>query len=108
MEGEEPSRREGPKSRLGKEEAEEEEFDDIEVVAALEDAAKASEAPNITLPNQHLVSQAELSFLKMVEKITQAVFPKDTLRVLELNTPSIQEPDSFDGTQAHKLRVLIQ
>ncbi|MBW0462473.1 hypothetical protein O181_002188 [Austropuccinia psidii MF-1] len=53
------------------ESVEEEESEEPKVEAALEGAPEASEAQNIALYNQPLVSQAEPNFLKMMEKMTQ-------------------------------------
>ncbi|MBW0574486.1 hypothetical protein O181_114201 [Austropuccinia psidii MF-1] len=71
MEGAAPSRRGGPRSRLGEaeeeegeESVEEEESEETEVAASL---AGAPEAPNLALSNQPFVSQAEPNFLKMME-----------------------------------------
>ncbi|MBW0496546.1 hypothetical protein O181_036261 [Austropuccinia psidii MF-1] len=100
MEGEEPSRRVGVKSRRsrsfsvllggypgisqgpsrrlgetedeeGEESGEEEGYEDNEVQGALEGAPEAPEVPNIALSNQSLFSQAEPNFLKMMEKMLQ-------------------------------------
>ncbi|MBW0528851.1 hypothetical protein O181_068566, partial [Austropuccinia psidii MF-1] len=122
IEGEAPSRRGGPESRLGEaedeeveESVEEEESEETEVAAALEGTPRASEAPNIALSNQPLVSQAEQNFLKMIEQmsqlignLTQSAAPRDISRGPAFKTPSMKAPNSFDGTQAHKLRLLIQ
>ncbi|MBW0471397.1 hypothetical protein O181_011112 [Austropuccinia psidii MF-1] len=119
MEEEELSR---PRSRLG--EAVDKEGDVslevkesavTEVEAALEGSHKSSKFPNEALSTQPLVSQAETNFLKMMDKmtqfmgqLTQSVSPRGNSRAPAYNTPSIKVPDSFDGTQAHKLRVFIQ
>ncbi|MBW0497703.1 hypothetical protein O181_037418 [Austropuccinia psidii MF-1] len=122
MEGAAPSRRGGVKSRLeeaedkeGEESVEEEESEETEVAAALAGAPEASEAPNLALSNQPLVSQAEPNFLKMMEQmtqfmgqLTQAVAPRDTSKAPAFKTPSMKAPDSFDGTKAYKLRGFIQ
>ncbi|MBW0466066.1 hypothetical protein O181_005781 [Austropuccinia psidii MF-1] len=108
MEGAEPSRRGGvksrrsgsfsgflggypripqePRSRSGEAEDEEWEGDEeTEVAAALAGTPEASEAPNLAHFNQPLVSQAEPNFLKMMEQmtqfmgqLTQAVSPRET------------------------------
>ncbi|MBW0562689.1 hypothetical protein O181_102404 [Austropuccinia psidii MF-1] len=64
---------------------------------------------------QPLVSQTEPSLLKMMEQmthfmgqLTQAVTPRDNSKAPAFKTPSMKAPDSFDGTQAHKLRGFIQ
>ncbi|MBW0518023.1 hypothetical protein O181_057738 [Austropuccinia psidii MF-1] len=41
-------------------------------------------------------------------ELTQAVAPRDNFKASAFKTPSLKEPDSFDGTQAHKLRGFIQ
>ncbi|MBW0473990.1 hypothetical protein O181_013705 [Austropuccinia psidii MF-1] len=85
MEGEEPSRKgvmksirsrpfyvllsgypgifQGPRSRLGEAEDEEE----TEVPAALYNYPESNDASNIALHNKPIVSQAEPTFLKMME-----------------------------------------
>ncbi|MBW0485116.1 hypothetical protein O181_024831 [Austropuccinia psidii MF-1] len=85
------------------------------VVAALAGAPEASEAINLVHSHKPLVSQAEESFLKMMEQIpkfigqlTQAVSPRYNSRDPEFKTPSMKAPNSFDGTQAHKLRGFSQ
>ncbi|MBW0578846.1 hypothetical protein O181_118561, partial [Austropuccinia psidii MF-1] len=92
-----------------------EESEETEVVTALAGVPEASEAANLAHSNQPLVSQAEPSFLKMMEQITQfmgqltqAVSPRDNSKPPAFKAPSMKVPDSFDGTQAHKLRVFIQ
>ncbi|MBW0582378.1 hypothetical protein O181_122093 [Austropuccinia psidii MF-1] len=116
MEGAAPSRRGGPRSRPGEaEDKEGEESEETKVASALAGAPEASEAPNLAHFNQHLVSQAEPNFLKMMEQMThfmgqlaQAVAPRDTSKAPEFKTPSMNSPDSFDGTKAYKLRGFIQ
>ncbi|MBW0568854.1 hypothetical protein O181_108569 [Austropuccinia psidii MF-1] len=122
MEGAAPSRRVGPRSRLGdaedeegEESVEEEDSEETEVAAALEGVPEASEAPNLALSNQPLVSQAGPNFLKMMEQmtqfmgqLTQAVAPRDNSKVPAFKTPSMKAPDSFHGTKAYKLRGFIQ
>ncbi|MBW0518565.1 hypothetical protein O181_058280 [Austropuccinia psidii MF-1] len=41
-------------------------------------------------------------------QLTQAVAPRDSSKAPAFKTPSMKAPDSFDGTQAHKLRGFIQ
>ncbi|MBW0527562.1 hypothetical protein O181_067277 [Austropuccinia psidii MF-1] len=41
-------------------------------------------------------------------QLTQAVAPRDNSKAPAFRTPSMKAPDSFDGTQAHKLRGFIQ
>ncbi|MBW0541892.1 hypothetical protein O181_081607 [Austropuccinia psidii MF-1] len=90
---------EGARARLGEAEDEEEESEKTEVATALAGVPEASEAANLAHSNQPLVSQADPNFLKMMEDNTKAP---------EFKTPSMKEPDSFDGTQAHKVRGFIQ
>ncbi|MBW0574634.1 hypothetical protein O181_114349 [Austropuccinia psidii MF-1] len=91
----------GPRSRSGEaedeegeESVEEEESEETEVAAALEGAPEASEAPNLALSNQPLVSQAEPNLLQMMEQMTQvmgqltkAVASRDTSKAPSLKTP---------------------
>ncbi|MBW0504578.1 hypothetical protein O181_044293 [Austropuccinia psidii MF-1] len=65
--------------------------------------------------NQPPVSQAEPNFLKMMDQmtqlmrqLTQEVALRDNSKAPAFKTPLMKEPDSFDGTQAHKLRGFIQ
>ncbi|MBW0533915.1 hypothetical protein O181_073630 [Austropuccinia psidii MF-1] len=121
MEGEAPSRRGGIKSRRsrsfpGEAEGEEgEESEETEVAIALEGVPEASESANLSHSNQPLVSQAEPNFLKMMEQmtqfmgqLTQAVAPTGNSKAPAFKTTSMNTPDFFDGTQAHKARGFIQ
>ncbi|MBW0480566.1 hypothetical protein O181_020281 [Austropuccinia psidii MF-1] len=90
---------------------EEEESEQTEV----EGACEISEDEDLAYSDQPLVSQVESNFLKMMEKIpqllgqlTQAISPSDNSKPPAFKTPSMKAPDSFDGTQAHKLRGHIQ
>ncbi|MBW0561680.1 hypothetical protein O181_101395 [Austropuccinia psidii MF-1] len=111
MEGSTPSRRGGMKSRRSRS------FSGLldSYHGMSEGVPEASEATNLTHSDQPLVSQAEPNFLKMMEqmtqfmgKLTQVVAPRDNSKSLAFKTPSMNAPDSFDGTQAHKLRGFIQ
>ncbi|MBW0487798.1 hypothetical protein O181_027513 [Austropuccinia psidii MF-1] len=101
----------GPRPGLGEAEDEEgEESEETEVEAALEGAFNDSESANITHSNQPLVSQAEPNFLKMMEQMTQfmgqlpqEVAPRNNFKAPSFKTLSMKAPNSFDGTQAHKL-----
>ncbi|MBW0575118.1 hypothetical protein O181_114833 [Austropuccinia psidii MF-1] len=73
------------------------------------------EPKSLALSNQTLVSQAALNFLMIIEKmtqfmgkITQNASHRDNFRALAFKTQSMKAPDSFNGTQAHKLRGFIQ
>ncbi|MBW0483087.1 hypothetical protein O181_022802 [Austropuccinia psidii MF-1] len=122
MEGAAPSRRGGMKSRFGEAEdeegedsLEEEDSEETEVAYALAGAPESSEAQNIALSNKHLVSQAEPNFLNIMKQITQfmgqlteEVSPRDNSRAPAFKTPSMKAPNSFDGSQAHEVRVFIK
>ncbi|MBW0586953.1 hypothetical protein O181_126668 [Austropuccinia psidii MF-1] len=113
---------EGARARLGEvedkeeeESVEEEDYWETEVADALANAPEAPQGSNIALSSEPLVSQTDLSLLKMMEqmtqfmgKLTQAVSPRDNSEAPTFKTPSIKAPDCFDGTQAHKLRGFIQ
>ncbi|MBW0586153.1 hypothetical protein O181_125868 [Austropuccinia psidii MF-1] len=43
-----------------------------------------------------------------MEELTQSVTPRDNSKAPAFKTPSMKAPDSFDGTQAHKLRLFIK
>ncbi|MBW0548947.1 hypothetical protein O181_088662 [Austropuccinia psidii MF-1] len=99
----------------GEETVEEEDLEETEVAASLKGNPEASEYKNLALSNQPLVSQAKTNFLKMMEQMTQlmgqlthAASPRDNSRAPEFKTPSMKAPDSFDGTNALKLREFIQ
>ncbi|MBW0464703.1 hypothetical protein O181_004418 [Austropuccinia psidii MF-1] len=69
-----PSRRRGPRRRLGEAEDEEweesvekEDFEENKVEAA----PKASGAPNLALSNKPLIPQAEPNFSKIMQKLNQ-------------------------------------
>ncbi|MBW0589283.1 hypothetical protein O181_128998 [Austropuccinia psidii MF-1] len=44
----------------------------------------------------------------IMEHLSQAAAPRDNSKALAFKTPSMKAPDSFDGTQAQKLRGFIQ
>ncbi|MBW0460771.1 hypothetical protein O181_000486 [Austropuccinia psidii MF-1] len=112
----------GPRIRLGEDEDQEGEgsvleegSEGTEGETLLAGAPESSEASNQAHSNQPLVSQAEPNFLKMMEQmtqfmgqLTQAVAPQENSEAPAFNTPSMKAPDSFNGTQAHKLRGFIQ
>ncbi|MBW0500172.1 hypothetical protein O181_039887 [Austropuccinia psidii MF-1] len=114
-----PENTQGPSSRIQEAEAEEveesvkmKELKETEVAAALEGSP---EVPTLAFSNQPLVSKADTNIHKMMEQmtkfmgqLTQEVAPRENLRAPEFKTPSMKAHDSFDGTQAHKLRGFIQ
>ncbi|MBW0554752.1 hypothetical protein O181_094467 [Austropuccinia psidii MF-1] len=113
MEGAAPSRRGAFLKGLEVDKGEGSE--ETEVESSLEGAPEASKAPNLAHSDQPLVSQAEPNFLKIMKQrtqfmgqLTQAVAPRDTSKSPAFKTPSMKAPDSFDGTEAYKLRGFIQ
>ncbi|MBW0492098.1 hypothetical protein O181_031813 [Austropuccinia psidii MF-1] len=116
IEGAAPSRRGGPRIRLGEAEDEEE--------RSLWKRKGLRRPPQVFMRLVrlqiypfliNLLSQADPNFLKMTEKmtqfmlqLTQAVAPRDISRAPALKTTLMKAPDSFDGTQAHKFRGFIQ
>ncbi|MBW0525530.1 hypothetical protein O181_065245 [Austropuccinia psidii MF-1] len=90
-----PSISEGARARLGEvedeegeESVEEEDSGETEVADALANA-----------PEQMAIIMGHLS---------QAAAPRDNFKAHAFKNPSMKEPDSFYGTQAHKLRGFIQ
>ncbi|MBW0581174.1 hypothetical protein O181_120889 [Austropuccinia psidii MF-1] len=113
-----PGISEGERKRLeevedeeGEESVEAEDFGGTEVVDAL---SNSPEVPQVS--NKPLVSQPDPSLLKIMEQmvftimgqIPQAAAPRDNSKAPVFKTPSMKAPDSFGGTQAHKLRGFIQ
>ncbi|MBW0585367.1 hypothetical protein O181_125082 [Austropuccinia psidii MF-1] len=99
----------------GEDSVEEEDSGETEVAYALANAPEVPQGSNLALSSQPLVSQTEPSLLKLMEQmtqfmgqLTQAVTPRDNSKVPTFKTPSMEAPDSFDGTQAHQLRGSIQ
>ncbi|MBW0527253.1 hypothetical protein O181_066968 [Austropuccinia psidii MF-1] len=45
---------------------------------------------------------------QLIGQLTQTVTPRDNSKAPAFKNPSMKAPDSFDGTQAHKLRGFIQ
>ncbi|MBW0499637.1 hypothetical protein O181_039352 [Austropuccinia psidii MF-1] len=113
---------EGARARLGEvedeegeESVEEEDSGETEVADALENAPEVLQGSNLAPTNQPLVSQSDPSFLKIMEhmatimgQLSQEAAPRDNSKAPAFKTPSMKAPDSFDGTQAHKLRGFIQ
>ncbi|MBW0575852.1 hypothetical protein O181_115567 [Austropuccinia psidii MF-1] len=98
----------------GEESVEEEDSGETEVAHALENAPEVPQCSNLAISSQPLVSQTEPSLLKMMEKmtqfmgkLTQTVAPRDNSKASAFKNPSMKVPDSFDGTQADKLRGFI-
>ncbi|MBW0528868.1 hypothetical protein O181_068583 [Austropuccinia psidii MF-1] len=125
MEGAAPSRRGGIKSRRSRSfsgllggypgMSEGEDSEEREVADALANAPEVPQGSNISSTNQPLVSQLDPSLLKIIEKmvtfmgqLSQAAAPRENSKAPAFNTPSMKAPNSFDGTQAHKLRGFIQ
>ncbi|MBW0534588.1 hypothetical protein O181_074303 [Austropuccinia psidii MF-1] len=94
---------------------EEEDSGETEVADALSNAPEVPQGSNIAPTNQPLVPQSDTSLLKIMEKmatimgqISQEAAPRDNSKAPAFKNPSIKESDTFDGTQAHKLRGFIQ
>ncbi|MBW0574371.1 hypothetical protein O181_114086 [Austropuccinia psidii MF-1] len=103
------------KMKRGGESVEEEDSGETEVVDPLANAQEVPQGSNLALSNQPLVSKTEPSLLKIMEqmiqfmgKLTQEVTPRDNSKAPAFKTPSMKEPNSFDGTKAHKLIGFIQ
>ncbi|MBW0527979.1 hypothetical protein O181_067694 [Austropuccinia psidii MF-1] len=99
----------------GEESVEEEDSGELKVADSLANAPELPQGSNLALSNQPLVSQTEPSLLKMMDQmtqfmgqLTQAVTPRDNSKAPAFKTPSMKAPNSFDGTQAHKLRGFLQ
>ncbi|MBW0479935.1 hypothetical protein O181_019650 [Austropuccinia psidii MF-1] len=112
-----PGMSEGPRARLqevedeeGEESVEEEDYGETEFAEAL---ANTPEVPQGS--NQPLVSHSDESLLKIMEpmatimgQLSQAAAPRDNSKSPAFKTPSMKAPDSFYGTQIHKLRGFIK
>ncbi|MBW0570291.1 hypothetical protein O181_110006 [Austropuccinia psidii MF-1] len=117
-----PGMFEGARARLGEvedkereESVEEEDSGETEVEYALANAPDVPQGSNLAPNNQPLVSQYDTSLLKIMDKmatitgqLSQEAAPRDNSKAPAFKTPSIKAPDSFDGTQAHKLRGFIE
>ncbi|MBW0488393.1 hypothetical protein O181_028108 [Austropuccinia psidii MF-1] len=113
---------EGARARLGEfededgeESVEEVDYGETEVADDFSNAPEVPQGSNLALSSQHLVSQTEPSLRKMMEKmtlfmvqLTQEVTPRDNYKAPAFKSPPMKAPDSFDGTQSHKLRQFIQ
>ncbi|MBW0477895.1 hypothetical protein O181_017610 [Austropuccinia psidii MF-1] len=103
------------KDEEGEESVEEEDYGETEVADTLENAPEVSQGFNLALSSKPLVSKTEASLLKIIEQmnqfmgqLTQAVTPRDNYKAPAFKTPFMKAPDSFDGTQSHKLKGFIQ
>ncbi|MBW0591261.1 hypothetical protein O181_130976 [Austropuccinia psidii MF-1] len=111
-----PGMSEGARAILGEvKDKEGEDSRETEVEDSLENAQEVPQGSNLALSIQPLFSQTDSSLLKMMEqmtqfmgKLSQAFAPRDNSKARAFKTPSMKAPDSFDGTQAHKLRGFIQ
>ncbi|MBW0472091.1 hypothetical protein O181_011806 [Austropuccinia psidii MF-1] len=90
-------------------------FGETEVAHALANAPEVAQSSNLVLSSQPVVSQTEPSLLKMMEhmtqfmgQLTQEINSRGNSKAPAFKTPSMKAPDYFDGTQARKLRVVIQ
>ncbi|MBW0514255.1 hypothetical protein O181_053970 [Austropuccinia psidii MF-1] len=117
-----PGMSEGSRARVGEvedeeeeESVEEEDSGENEVADALENAPEVPQGSNLASTNQPLVSQSDSIVLKIMNQMAtlmgqlfQASAPRDNYKAPAFKTPSMKAPDSFYGTQAHKLRAFIQ
>ncbi|MBW0572020.1 hypothetical protein O181_111735 [Austropuccinia psidii MF-1] len=117
-----PGMPEGARARLGEVEdeegedfVEEEDSGETEVADALENFPEVPQGSNLAPTKQTLVSKSDPSLLKIMEKmatimgqLSQAEAPRDNSKAPTFKSPSKWEPDSFYGTQAHKLKGFIQ
>ncbi|MBW0565098.1 hypothetical protein O181_104813 [Austropuccinia psidii MF-1] len=108
MEGAAPSRRGGMKSRRSRS------FSSL-LGGYPGISEEVPQGSNLAPTNQPPVSQSDPSLLKIMVQmatimgqISQAAAPRDNSKAPAFKTPSMKEPDSFDGTWAHKLRGFIQ
>ncbi|MBW0495364.1 hypothetical protein O181_035079 [Austropuccinia psidii MF-1] len=92
----------------GEESVEEEGSGETKVADALENAAEVPQGSNIAPTNPPLVSQYDSSLLKIMEQMATIMGHLSQAEAPAFKTPSMKAPDSFDGTQAHKLRGFIQ
>ncbi|MBW0527181.1 hypothetical protein O181_066896 [Austropuccinia psidii MF-1] len=97
----------------GEESVEEEDSGETEVADALENAPEVPQGSNLAPTNQPIVSQSDPSLLKIMEQMetimgqtSQAAAPRENSKAPAFKTPSMKAPDSFDGTQGHKKKVL--
>ncbi|MBW0537521.1 hypothetical protein O181_077236, partial [Austropuccinia psidii MF-1] len=107
MEGEAPSRRGETKSRRSRS------FSGL--LGGYPGMSEGARARLGEVKDEEGEESTEPSLLKMMEQmtqfmgqLTQAVTPGDNSKAPAFNTPSMKEPNSFDGTQAHKLKGSIQ
>ncbi|MBW0511793.1 hypothetical protein O181_051508 [Austropuccinia psidii MF-1] len=112
----------GSRARLGEVEDEEgeesveaEDSGETEVADALGNAPEVPQGSNLASTNQPLFFQSDQSLLKIMEQmatimgqLSQAAAPRNNCKAPACKTPSMKAPDSFDGTQAHKLTGFIQ
>ncbi|MBW0534967.1 hypothetical protein O181_074682 [Austropuccinia psidii MF-1] len=95
----------------GEESVEEEYSGELEVEDALANAPEVAQGPDLAPTNPPLVSQSDTSLLKIMGQmstimgqLSQEGAPRDNSKAPSFKTPSNKAPDSFYGTQAHKLR----
>ncbi|MBW0571994.1 hypothetical protein O181_111709 [Austropuccinia psidii MF-1] len=113
---------EGARARLaevedeeGQEYVEEEDSGETEVADDLENSPEVPQGSNLAPTNKPLVSQSDSSLLKIMEQMdtimgqfSQETAPRENSKAPAFKTPSMKAPDTFDGTQAHKLKGFIQ
>ncbi|MBW0591814.1 hypothetical protein O181_131529 [Austropuccinia psidii MF-1] len=93
---------------------EEEEPDGTEGVAAPVGESQGTGGPTLAKSSQPVSYQSEPSLLAIVQKMTQIMANFQEVSVSEssrppaFKTPSMKEPECFDGTQTFKVRSFIQ
>ncbi|MBW0576025.1 hypothetical protein O181_115740 [Austropuccinia psidii MF-1] len=107
----------GPGEDGGEEEensVEEEESDGTEAAPAPVGASEGTRGPNIAQSDQPVSHQTEPSLLSIMQQMTQIMAnlqdseSSEVSRPPAFKTPSMKEPECFDGTQPFKVRSFIQ
>ncbi|MBW0532329.1 hypothetical protein O181_072044 [Austropuccinia psidii MF-1] len=93
---------------------EEEDSDGTEVFPAPVGVSQDTGGPTLTQSNQPVSHQSEPSLLAIMQQMTQIMAnlqeasSSDSSTPLACKTPSMKEPECFDGTQPFKVRSFIQ
>ncbi|MBW0569144.1 hypothetical protein O181_108859 [Austropuccinia psidii MF-1] len=93
---------------------EEEESDGTEDVPAPVGASQGTEGPFLAQSDQPVSHQSQPTLFAIMQQMTQimanlqAASDSESSRPLAFKTPSMKEPECFDGTQPFKVRSFIQ
>ncbi|MBW0589545.1 hypothetical protein O181_129260 [Austropuccinia psidii MF-1] len=93
---------------------EEEGSDGTEGVPASPEAPQGTGGPSLAQSNKSVSHQSEPSLLAMMQQMTQimanlqAASSTEASKQPSFKTPSMKEPECFDGTQPFKVRSFIQ